>query len=87
MVVIGVGGGNFAHKQSVRLERVASETHDALCSFKLDLKRRYSNGQGYVADVREGRRPIIQGITLADLERSLSNQRSTLDSLKPLDCS
>lgn len=69
-----------------RLETTTNETHSALCTFKADLARRYIDGQAYVDDVVNGERELLPGFTLADLNRSLANQRATLDSLSALSC-
>lgn len=61
-------------------------THNALCSFKLDLQVRYETGAQFIADIKAGKRPPIADITIEELERSSENQRRTLDSLSALDC-
>jgi len=71
-----------ANDQS-RLERVAKETHAALCTFKHDLEQRYMDGAAFLERHPEG----ISGISAADIQRSLANQKATLASLRALDCS
>lgn len=73
--------------QARDLRAVATETHDALCSFKLDLQTRQEDGRRYLRDVRAGRREIIEGITIQELEESLAARQATLDTLASLDCS
>jgi hypothetical protein len=58
----------------------------ALCAFQADLERRADSGQEYLNDVRDGRRARIPGITIPDIQRSVSAQRSTLKTLRILDC-
>jgi len=70
-----------------RIDRVATTTHDALCSFKSDLQVRADDLEVYIAELEHGQRRFIPGFTLADLKRSLSNQRMTLSSLTALKCS
>ncbi len=60
----------------------AFRTHDALCTLKGDLQRRHDAGVQYLVDHPEG----IAGISAADLQRSLTAQQSTLDSLHSLSC-
>ena len=67
-----------------KLEAVTTETHTALCTFKLDLERRFEDTKDYL-EKHLGKEPI-PGITRADLRRSLDAQRSTLDALGVLDC-
>ena len=69
-----------------RIDRVAMTTHDALCTFKLDLQRRANDTAVFIAELEHGQRPMIPGITAADLKRSLVNQRATIESLSDLDC-
>lgn len=60
----------------------AFETNQALCTFKQDLQVRYDNGVQFLVDNPEG----IPGISAADIQRSLSNQRATLEALSDLNC-
>lgn len=57
-------------------------THDALCKFRNDLQVRYENGVTFLSEHPKG----IPGISSADIQRSLVNQRATLDSLENLNC-
>lgn len=70
-------------RNAERLEEVATQTHDTLCAFKRDLEVRYDNGAKFLKENPEG----IPGISAAEIQRSLSNQKSTLESLSNLDCS
>ncbi len=74
------------YKADAKYQSVASESHSALCAFKNDLTRRHDDGERYVEDVKSGKRELIPGITIADLERSLASQESTLEALVPLHC-
>lgn len=78
--------GGLWWNQDRGLKAVATQTHDALCAFKTDLERRSRATEEFIDDVKHGRRPPIQGVSLADLRRSLDTQRSTLQALKTLDC-
>lgn len=73
-------------KADMRLEEIAVETHDSLCAFKQDLTRRYESGVDYIEDVKAGRRQILEGFTIPELERSVQAQKSTLNALTPLTC-
>lgn len=67
-------------------EAEAIQAHDALCSFRKDLKGRTARTREFMADVEAGRRPPIAGISTNDLQRSLDGQEATLKSLDPLKC-
>jgi hypothetical protein len=73
---------NKASQNAQALEKVATETHDALCAFKFDLKKRHDNGVQFLKENPNG----IPGISAAQIKQSLGNQQDTLDSLEPLDC-
>jgi hypothetical protein len=66
---------------------VATTTHKALCSFKSDLQTRADDLEVYIVELEHRQRPFIPGVTLADLKRTLGNQRMTLSSLTDLECS
>lgn len=70
-------------RADARVRAVAVETHEALCAFKSDLQRRYTAGSEFLENNPDG----IPGISAADIQRSLQNQRATLDALSALDCS
>lgn len=65
-----------------RLDEIAQSTNQALCTFRLDLERRYDIGREFLRNNPQG----IPGLAGAELERSLANQRSTLDALANLRC-
>lgn len=69
-----------------RNETEALEAHDALCTFRADLERRATRAREYLEDVETGRRPLVEGVTVNDLRRSLDGQEATLVSLGTLDC-
>ncbi len=71
-----------ANSADEHVQKVALETHSALCAFKHDLLRRHDDGAVFLIKHPDG----IPGISRADIERSLSNQQATLDSLAALDC-
>lgn len=60
----------------------AFRTHEALCTLRHDLEQRHEAGVAFLETHPNG----IQGISRSDLQRSLSAQESTLDSLSGLDC-
>jgi len=66
------------------LEKVAVETHTALCTLNNDLERRLEDTVRYL-ERHPGKEPI-PGISRADLRRSIQNQRDTLDALSVLEC-
>lgn len=72
--------------ERARVDEVANETHTALCALKSDIRRRWLAGEQYRKRVERGDVPLVAGLTMADLERSLAGQRATLDSLAQLDC-
>lgn len=74
-----------SHDQA-QLEELAVETNAALCAFKSNLEQRALDAEQYIADVQDGKREVIPGITIADLQRSLFNQQQTLDALEELSC-
>jgi len=65
-----------------RLEQVALETHTALCTFVADLQTRHDVGQEFLKKHPQG----IEGISRADIRRSLEAQRATLRALSVLRC-
>lgn len=69
-----------------RIDRVASSTHDALCTFKHDLEVRVAASQKFLDDIHHGLRQPIQGVSDTDLRRSIASQRATLASLSTLKC-
>jgi len=77
-----VAGLIFANSQRNDLRDVQDETVTALCTFRDDLQRRYDDGIKFLVNHPEG----IPGISAADIQRSLENQRATLKSLAELPC-
>lgn len=59
-------------------------THDALCNFHTDLRQRVEQGQSYL-DRHPGPEPF-PGISRAQFQQSLTNQRRTIESLSDLHC-
>lgn len=64
------------------VEKLALETNHALCTFRIDLQRRYIAGLALFNKNPQG----IAGIPSEEIARSLANQKATLDSLSSLDC-
>lgn len=71
-----------SHDQA-QVEALARDTNAALCTFKSSLQQRYDDGVVFLENNPDG----IPGISGADIERSLANQKATLDALSELDCS
>ena len=69
-----------------RVETLADENRRYMCNFVNDLRERHQASLEYLSDVERGRRPIITGLTLVDLQRSIDTQKATLDSFRGLDC-
>jgi hypothetical protein len=76
------------HERQNLANQIAAQenTRIALCAFKKDLARRARDTEQFIADVQAGRRKPIPGISLADFQRSLRGQRSTIKSLSDLPC-
>lgn len=85
MVVFTVAVGYSVYTNH-ELGQQGKEAHDALCVFKGNLAARAKDGEDYIADVKAGRRPILTGFTIAELERSVASQRAAVNSLRTLDC-
>lgn len=71
-----------ADRADARLEAIAVETHESLCALKNDLQRRHAAGVEFLQNNPTG----IPGISAVDIQRSLENQRATLEALAGLDC-
>lgn len=69
-----------------RVELLAQENRRYTCRFVNDLAARHESGEKYLADVLHGRRQIIPGLTIADLQRTLDAQHTTLQAFEGLDC-
>ena len=78
--------GGLWYNQHRGLAAVATETRDALCTFRADIQRRYDDGTAFVEDIKAGKRPPFPGFTIQELEQSLENQARTLDALSTLNC-
>lgn len=63
-------------------ERVAAQTHAAICTLRADLQRRVDDGDAFLKRHPHG----IPGISRADIQRSLVGQRSTIKALAIADC-
>jgi hypothetical protein len=64
----------------------AAESGKALCSLRDNLEARVVSSQQYLDDVRSGERKPIVGVTEADIQTSIDNQRQTIDALSNLNC-
>lgn len=70
---------------SAEIQNVAITTHDSLCALKEDIQRRHDAGVKYLAD-HPNQDPILGDVPRATIEKSVSDQQHTLDSLSGLDC-
>jgi hypothetical protein len=82
VAVMLVAGLIFAQVQRDRIARVSNDTVSALCTFRDDLQHRYDEGVKFLVNHPDG----IPGISAADIQRSLENQKATLKSLEELPC-
>lgn len=69
-----------------RVEKFAGQTRTYMCRFVGNLEQRRDASDAYLQDVLHGRRPIIPGLQIADLQQSLDAQNATLASFQGLDC-
>lgn len=70
-------------KDLAHIQDVDRSTNRALCTLKRDLELRYLAGLDFLADNPDG----IPGFPRATIQRSLANQKSTLEALSDLKCS
>jgi hypothetical protein len=66
-----------------QLAERAEEDHAGLCAFIADLDQRVDANRKLLAE-NEG--PLIFGIPRNVIEQSVNNQGSTLNALRPIDC-
>jgi hypothetical protein len=62
-------------------------TNQTLCDFKRDLEQRRDASAAYLEQIQSGKRELPLGLTVRDLQDSLSARDATLRSLKDLQCS
>lgn len=78
-----------SHRQG-QLAKQGAETHDAICTFRADLQRRFDDGQAFLRMTPEERMkkygPSLGSTPESVVKNSLANQQQTLDSLGALDC-
>ena len=85
-ILLAIIGGLWFN-QNRGLKAVATETHGALCAFKLNLSERHRDGVRYLRDHPNGitaHGEVI--ISAAQVQKSLDGQAATLSSLRELDC-
>lgn len=63
-------------------ERVAKQTHAALCTLSQDLQQRVDDSRRFLKHHPHG----IPGISRADIQRSITAQQSTIKALAIADC-
>lgn len=86
-LVLLLGAARERTVVAAKFDRLASETHAALCAFKSDLARRTRNGQRILSR-HDGDVIRIYGLRIprSQLRSSVQNQQRTLRSLRHLDC-
>lgn len=73
-----------ANQREIRA--LAASTRDTLCIVRTNLAGRLARAEEYNADVRSGKRPLLPGYTLAELEKDVAEQQATLKGLGGLRC-
>jgi hypothetical protein len=69
------------------LAKDGKEAHDGLCVIRRNLEADVANGDRYIDDVKNGRRRLIEGFTLAEIEERVADDRNSVEALAHLDCS
>lgn len=69
------------------LALISLQNHDSLCAFRNGLASDFYRTEAYIQDVQAGRRRIIPGISIADLQAAQKARKARLDDLSSLDCS
>lgn len=72
----------YAIHQNHSLARQGREAHDALCVLKADYRHRLRVGRRFLHEHPNG----IPGVKVGVIRASVTNQKATLRSLKPLHC-
>jgi len=62
-------------------------TNQTLCDFKRDLQQRRDASAVFLEQIQSGKRELPLGLTIRDLQDSLSARDATLRSLQDLQCS
>jgi len=93
-VTVNITHDNKANIRQVAIsqQRIRKLTEDglqaknAICAYKESIQESVDASEQYFDDVRAGRRPPITGLSIADLQASLSRQRDVLRALSTLRC-
>lgn len=75
-----------SERQQAEIEALGKSTHDTLCIVRTNLAGRLARAEEYNADVRSGKRPLLPGFALAELEKDVADQQATLKGLGGLRC-
>lgn len=73
-----------ANQREIRA--LAASTHTTICIVRTNLAGRLAHAEEYNADVRSGKRPLLPGYSLAELEKDVKEQQATLKALGGLRC-
>lgn len=82
MVLVALVAQFFTIRDNRHLAHQGKQAHDGLCVFKADLRSRVTTGNKFLDSHPGG----IAGIPAATLRGSITNEQSTLDSLKIIVC-
>lgn len=74
------------NRQQNEIQRIARQTHDALCAQRVKDTHDIERARKYLADVKAGKRKPIIGITEEDILFSIADEQAKVDSLVGLDC-
>lgn len=75
VIIVSAVGWWITHQQT-------NQTHNALCTFKDDLQKRIDGTQAFLVRYPNG----LDGLSKADLVKSIRDQKSTIESLDSLNC-
>lgn len=73
-----------ANQREIRA--LAASTHETLCIVRTNLAGRLARAEEYNADVKSGKRPLLPGFSLRELEKDVAEQQATLKGLGTLRC-
>lgn len=75
-----------AHSNRREVRALAVSTRDTLCIVRTNLAGRLARAEEYNADVKSGKRPLLPGFSLRELEKDVADQQATLKGLGTLVC-
>jgi hypothetical protein len=82
VVILGVFAWTSSQSQRAALEKTATETASALCTFRHDLELRVISTENFLKENPDG----IPGFPRASIQQSLDNVRRTVVALATLPC-